>query len=66
MTIDTVRFGQVEIDPSKIWEFTEGLPGLEDERRFVLLEFEESKPVAWLQSVDDVDVCLPVTDTFRA
>ncbi|MDR0936321.1 MAG: flagellar assembly protein FliW [Oscillospiraceae bacterium] len=66
MSIETVRFGQVEIDPAKVWEFAEGLPGLEDNHRLVLLEFEESKPVAWLQSLDDVDVCLPVTDTFRA
>lgn len=64
MIIDTIRFGEVEIDPERILDFPEGIPGLEEYKRFALLQFEESYPIIWLQCVDDGDICLPVLDTF--
>jgi flagellar assembly factor FliW len=64
MTIDTLRFGAVEIDETKILKFKPGLPGLEEFDRFAVLRFEDSFPIIWLQSVDDGGVCLPVIDTF--
>ena len=64
MQINTVRFGQVEIDESKIITFNEGLPGIEDRKSFAILHFEDSYPIIWLQSLDDEGICLPVTDTF--
>jgi len=64
MQIDTLRFGQVEIDETKLIEFEEGIPGLEEYRRYALLQFEESYPIIWLQSVQDRDICLPLLDTF--
>jgi len=64
MQIDTIRFGQVDIDESKIIHFYEGLPGLEEYTKFAILKFEESNPIFWLQSVQDQEVCLPVIDSF--
>jgi flagellar assembly factor FliW len=64
MQIETIRFGQVDIDETKLILFDEGIPGLEDYRKYSLLQFEESYPIIWLQSVDDGGVCLPVLDTF--
>jgi flagellar assembly factor FliW len=64
MIIDTIRFGEVEIDPASIIEFREGIPGLEEYTKFALLQFEESYPIIWLQCVDEGGVCLPVLDTF--
>ena len=66
MLIDTIRFGQVEIDEGKILHFSEGLPGLEEYNKFAILQFEESYPIVWLQSVVDGEVCLPVIDSFLA
>ena len=64
MQIDTLRFGMVEVDEKKVIEFGDGIPGLEQYRKYALLQFEESYPIVWLQSMDDSGICLPVLDTF--
>ena len=64
MQIETVRFGTVEIDETKLITFSEGIPGLEEYCKYALLQFEESYPIIWLQSVQEGGVCLPVLDTF--
>lgn len=66
MKLDTIRFGEVEIDPHKILEFKDGIPGMEEERRFAILQFEESNPIYWLQSVESKEICMPVIDSFHA
>ena len=64
MQIETIRFGTVEIDEAKLITFGNGIPGLEEYCRFALLQFEESYPIIWMQSVDEGGVCLPVLDTY--
>jgi len=64
MQIDTLRFGMVDVDENKIITFGDGIPGLEQYQRYALLQFEESYPIVWLQSMDDTGICLPVLDTF--
>jgi len=64
MEIDTIRFGTVEVDEKKVIVFSEGIPGLEEYRKYVLLQFEDSYPIIWLQSVDEGGICIPVLDTF--
>ena len=64
MKILTAHFGEVEIDESKILVFEEGLPGLDEEKKFALLSNEDSKPVGWLQSLDHREISLPVMDPF--
>ena len=64
MQVDTLRFGVVEVDEEKIIEFGDGIPGLEQYHKYALLQFEESYPIVWLQSLDDTGICLPVLDTF--
>ena len=64
MQIDTLRFGQVEIDETKLIRFEGGIPGLEEYKSFTLLQFEDSYPIIWLQAVDFGGVCLPVLDTY--
>jgi len=64
MQIDTIRFGTVDVDEKKIIEFHDGIPGLEEYHKYALLQFEDSYPIIWLQSVDEGGICLPVLDTF--
>ena len=64
MTINTYRFGPVEIDENKIIYFDDGLPGLEEYKRFAILQFEGSYPIIWLQSTQEESICLPVIDSF--
>jgi len=54
----------VEVDPEKIVNFVDGIPGLEQFKKYALLQFDESYPIVWLQSTEDNSICLPVLDTF--
>jgi flagellar assembly factor FliW len=64
MMIPTAHFGEVEIDEKKILTFEKGLPGLEEDKNYALLSNEDSRPVSWLQSLDNREVALPVMDPF--
>ena len=64
MFLETGRFGNIEIAEEKTINFSEGIPGFEKLKRFVLLQSEETKPVCWLQSLDDGNVSLSVIDPF--
>jgi flagellar assembly factor FliW len=61
LTIESTRFGRVEIDPSTVIEFPEGLIGLGGSR-FALLTSVPGSPLLWLHCIDDPSLSLPVTD----
>jgi flagellar assembly factor FliW len=64
LTIDSSRFGRVEIDPDTIVEFPDGLIGLGGSR-YALLATEADSPFLWLHSIEDPTLALPVTDPHR-
>lgn len=66
MLFETLRFGTVEIDEKKFLLFQEGIPGLEEHKKFAILQFDESYPIVWLQSLEDGNICMPVIDSFLA
>lgn len=63
-TIESTRFGTVEIDPASVIEFPHGLIGL-DSRRWALIAREPDADFLWLHSLDDPSLALPVTDPRR-
>ncbi|MGZ4201505.1 MAG: flagellar assembly protein FliW [Thermoleophilaceae bacterium] len=64
LTIDTTRFGPVEIEPEAVIEFPTGLIGLGGSR-YALLANDETSAIVWLQSLDDPSLALPVTNPGR-
>jgi flagellar assembly factor FliW len=63
MKIESPRFGPLEVDQDKIIEFPKGLPGFEHCKRFSLFHDDVGQPIVFtLQSLDDPDVALPLTD----
>lgn len=53
MQLETRHFGAIEIDENDIIDFSEGIPGFEDVKKFVIISSdEEGSPFKWLQSVD--------------
>ena len=64
LTIESSRFGQVEIDSKSVLEFPEGLIGL-DGSRYALIGDDPDAPFLWLQSLDDPSLALPVTNPHR-
>jgi flagellar assembly factor FliW len=64
LTIESSRFGQVEIDPASVLEFPEGLIGLSGSR-YALIAPDPDAPFLWLQSLEDSSLALPVTNPHR-
>jgi len=64
LTIESTRFGQIEVDPASVVEFPHGMIGFES-RRFALVAREPDADFLWLHSVEDPDLALPVTDPRR-
>lgn len=62
------NFGPVEYQEESVFEFPAGLPGFEEERRFVPIEHAASRPIMFLQSLSRPSVCfitLPVRAVER-
>ncbi len=53
----TRQFGLLEYDPDSVVDFSAGLPGFEDQTRFVLVEQPAAAPILYLQSLDLSDLC---------
>ncbi|MBI3581900.1 MAG: flagellar assembly protein FliW [Nitrospinae bacterium] len=64
MIINTRRFGEIKIDPSKILTFPEGMIGFGGRRRYVVLPFAEGTPFELLQSVDEPNLAFVVINPF--
>jgi flagellar assembly factor FliW len=60
VTIDSTRFGAIEVPDEAVLEFPTGLIGLGG-RRYALLHREESTPFVWLHSLDDPSLAIPIT-----
>ena len=65
MRINSRHFGPVDIEVDDILLFPSGLIAFEDCRHWVLLADAENPALAWLQSVDREELCLPVVSPRR-
>lgn len=61
VTIDSTRFGRIEVAPGSAIEFPNGLIGF-DSRRFTLVARDQDAAFVWLHSLEDPALALPVTD----
>jgi flagellar assembly factor FliW len=63
-TIDSPRFGTLEIAADAVIEFPTGLVGLGG-RRYTIVTPDPQSPFRWLQSVDDAALALPIADPLQ-
>src|SRR5947199_175302 len=56
-TAQTSNFGVITYNPDAAIEFPRGLPGFDDRRRFVVLQFPDTAPLTFLQSLDASELC---------
>jgi flagellar assembly factor FliW len=63
ITIDSTRFGRIEIRDEAVIEFPTGLIGLPG-TRFSLVAREEDDVFLWLHSIDHPELALPVTSPW--
>ena len=59
----TTRFGELEVSEESLIYFPEVLPGMRNQKRFVLLDYKDTD-IKWLQSIDSPEVAFIVIDPF--
>ena len=64
VTIESTRFGSIEVPDEGVIEFPAGLIGLAG-TRYALVAKEEDSAFLWLHSVDDPSLALAVTNPFQ-
>lgn len=64
MEIVSEKLGTLELDESLIFEFPDGLFGMEGLTRFALIQTEDNGPFGYLQSTDTPQICLLLTNPF--
>jgi len=62
MLIRTSRFGEVDVDETRIISFPKGLLGFPKYKQYVLIEAGEDSYFWWLQSIELPDLAFVVTD----
>jgi len=63
VTVESSRFGTVEVDEGAVLEFPRGLIGIGG-RRYALLVRGADDAIAWLHSLEDPDLAVPVVDPW--
>jgi flagellar assembly factor FliW len=64
ITIDSSRFGTIEVPAERVIEFPHGLIGLGG-RRYAIVPTGNDGAFCWLHSLDDPSLALPVANPWR-
>lgn len=62
MMVETTRFGQVEVDETKLMVFPRGLLGFPFQKHYALVQTGQNSAFYWLQAVDRPELAFVVTD----
>ncbi len=62
--VKTNRFGDIEIDDSRVVHFKDGIPAFEDEHEFVILPYDEDSPYYFMQSLKSPELAFVLTVPF--
>lgn len=60
MKLNTVRFGEIDIEESRIFDFILPIIGFDTKKKFVILEPNKDSLFKWLQSVEDPALAFPI------
>lgn len=61
MKINTSKFGEVDIEENLIFDFIEPILGYEELKKYVLIDYDNTSPIKWLQSIEIMEIVFPVT-----
>ena len=62
--VNTLRFGEIEIDEEKIVHFEDGIPAFEEEHDFVIIPYDDESPYVFLQSLSTPELAFLMTMPF--
>ena len=65
MILKTTRFGEIEIDESRTINFSEGIVGFPEDKKYVLMEHKPGSPFMWLQSLTSPGLAFVVMNPFQ-
>ena len=65
MKIQTVRFGEIEIDESRIFDFVLPIIGFNELKKFIILDLNKDSFFKWLQSIEDPSLAFPIVSVFN-
>ena len=60
MNIETVKFGNIEIEESRVFDFVLPVIGFDDLSKYIILEPNKDTLFKWLQSVEDPGLAFPI------
>ena len=64
MKINTVRFGEIDIDDSRVFNFEIPIIGFNELKKFVILDINKDSFFKWLQSTEDPSLAFPIVSVF--
>ena len=62
--VNTLRFGEIEVEEEKVVHFADGIPAFEDEHEFLIIPYDEESPYVFLQSLSTPDLAFLMTMPF--
>jgi flagellar assembly factor FliW len=62
--VKTRRVGDLTVEEQDIITMIGGLPGFEDNTKYVLLDHDEKSPYKWLQSLENSELAFVVMEPF--
>jgi len=62
--VNTLRFGEIEVEEEKVVRFEDGIPAFEDEHEFLIIPYDEESPYVFLQSLSTPDLAFLMTMPF--
>ena len=60
MKISTLRFGEIDIDQDKVFEFRLPIIGFDFQKHFAIIEPNKDNIFKWLQSIEDPALAFPI------
>jgi flagellar assembly factor FliW len=64
MIINTLQFGELHVEGTEVFTFTQGIPGFEEYRHYFFIQSEPDSPFIIMQCMDNGDVSLIITNPF--
>ena len=60
MILNTVKFGEIEIEESRVFDFVLPVIGFNDLKKFIILDPNKETLFKWLQSIEDPGLAFPI------
>jgi flagellar assembly factor FliW len=64
MEILTSRFGKISFSSKEVYEFSKGIYGFPEKKKFIWLKLKETEPFKWLQSIEAGNWAFLLIDPF--